>query len=68
MKSFLFRNFLLVSVLALAIGMGGATGFAPMAMATEPVVGEITLDREKGAETTGQERAYTSPIWFTQEG
>jgi len=68
MKSILFREFMLASVLALTIGVGAATAFAPMAMAAEPVVGEMTLDREKEAETTGQERAYTSPIWFTQKG
>lgn len=50
MKSFLFRDFLLISVLALTIGMGAMIALAPMAMATEPVVGEMTLDREKGAE------------------
>jgi len=68
MKSSLFSRLLLTSILNLTIGVVAATALAPMAMATEPVVGEMTLDREKGAETTGQERAYTSPIWFTQEG
>ena len=44
MKSFLFREFMLVSVFALTIGMGAATGLAPMAMAADPTVGEMTLD------------------------
>lgn len=50
MKSSLFHHFVLISVLALTIGMGAMIALAPMAMAAEPVVGEMTLDREKGAE------------------
>ena len=104
MKSFLFLEFLLVSVLALAIGIGAAAGYVPMANAVEPTVGDPLLtaywvdpdfDPKQRAfyyvrvieipkprwtaydakffkvkmpddvVMTVQDRAYTSPIWYT---
>ena len=50
MKSSLFHHFVLISILALAVGVIAATSLAPATIASEPTVGEMTMDPGEAAE------------------